>query len=345
MSAARLEEMLADAGLAPTAQAELSGLLLPLAATTDLVPEPSAELAALFGESTEGGEPGGLVPGAQAARPWRVRTATAGAVVLAISSVGATGLSAAANSLPSAIQHHVSQFSQHYLPFDFPEPPEEGDQPLGEGRFALVPETSLPHGDDGPSGAAGGVVGVEPPQVLVGADHPSQADPPFLASATDGGDQQEVRSPSHQGHASPSAAPSPSPSASPSGTASPSPSAEETEGAEEAARPPSPTPTATPSSSEKGTSEGLAGTRPGRDEIRSPRNRPGRPDKAPGKDSGKDSDSDNGSGKDSDHDGVPGAGQGDGGSTEPADPATPAPSIVAPELPGLGDLPDLPLMP
>ena len=120
MSAARLEEILAEAGLAPTAQAELSRLLLPLAATTDLPPEARCGLPLLFGESTEGGDLGVLVPGPHAVRPWRVRTATVGAVVLAISSVGATGLSAAANSLPSAVQHHVSQFSRHYLPFEFP---------------------------------------------------------------------------------------------------------------------------------------------------------------------------------------------------------------------------------
>ena len=231
MSSARLEEMLADAGLAPAEQAELSELLLPLVVTTELVPEPSAELAALFGEPAEGGDLGALVPRAHAVRRWRVRTASVGAVVLAVSSVGATGLSAAANSLPSAVQHHVSQFSQHYLPFDFPEPPEQTDQPLGEGRFALAPESSLPHGDDERSSAAGGVVGIEPPRFLVGADRPSQTGPFFLAPAQESPDPQQVRTSGHQGHPVPSAAPSPAASASPS--ASPSPSADEAEQADD----------------------------------------------------------------------------------------------------------------
>ena len=217
MSSARLEEVLADAGLAPAEQAELSELLLPLVVTTDLVPEPSAELAALFGEPAEGGDLGALVPRAHAVRRWRVRTASVGAVVLAVSSVGATGLSAAANSLPSAVQHHVSQFSQHYLPFDFPEPPEQTDQPLGEGRFALAPESSLPHGDDERSSAAGGVVGIEPPRFLVGADRPSQTGPFFLAPAQESADPQQVRTSGHQGHPVPSAAPSPAASREPLG--------------------------------------------------------------------------------------------------------------------------------
>ena len=55
--------------------------------------------------------------------PGAAPSAVAGALVLALSGVGATGLSAAANTLPRPLQHQVSQFSHHYLPFDLPEPP------------------------------------------------------------------------------------------------------------------------------------------------------------------------------------------------------------------------------
>ena len=58
--------------------------------------------------------------------------------MLAFSSVGATGLSAAANTLPRPLQHQVSEFSRHFLPFDLPEPP---------GRPERAPLSSTPDVD------------------------------------------------------------------------------------------------------------------------------------------------------------------------------------------------------
>ena len=63
----------------------------------------------------------------------------AGALVLALSGVGATGLSAAANTLPRPLQHQVSQFSRDYLPFDLPEPPARHHRSQGLPALAPAP--------------------------------------------------------------------------------------------------------------------------------------------------------------------------------------------------------------
>jgi hypothetical protein len=120
----QLDAMLAESLLDLEDATELGAVLAPLAELAEVAPEPSAELLALFGQeappATSYAEPGRVL----SFRPTpRVRRAVAGAVVLALSGVGATGLSAAANTLPGPWQHHVSDFSHHYLPFDFPEPP------------------------------------------------------------------------------------------------------------------------------------------------------------------------------------------------------------------------------
>ena len=67
------------------------------------------------------------------------KRALAGVLVLALSGVGATGLSAAANTLPRPLQHQVSEFSRHYLPFDLPEPP------IGRPVRRPCPSHALPH--------------------------------------------------------------------------------------------------------------------------------------------------------------------------------------------------------
>lgn len=112
-----------------SSDAESRALLDDLAGLGDLVPDaapsPSAELAALLDRPRASrAAPYGLVArlrerGRLAARR---SGAASGAVVLALTGVGATGLSAAANSLPAPLQHRVSEFSRSYLPFDFPEP-------------------------------------------------------------------------------------------------------------------------------------------------------------------------------------------------------------------------------
>lgn len=86
--------------------------LAPLLGLADQAPEPSAQLARLLAGH----------PHRSLARRARRPGAVASAVVLAISTVGATGLSAAANTLPAPLQRHVSDFSRQYLPWDAPAP-------------------------------------------------------------------------------------------------------------------------------------------------------------------------------------------------------------------------------
>lgn len=101
---------------------ELTGLT----ALAAVAPAPSAELAALLGRTAP--TPGGLAPvvrpsfGARTRRRARRSGAVSSALVLALSGVGATGISAAANSLPAPLQQRVSELSRSYLPFQFPAP-------------------------------------------------------------------------------------------------------------------------------------------------------------------------------------------------------------------------------
>jgi hypothetical protein len=347
MSTERLEEMLADAGLPPIDRAELSELLAPLAGEPGQVPQPSDELAALFGSPGDHSAPAPRVRADRRVRPWRVRTATVGAVVLAVSSVSATGLSAAANSLPRGLQHHVSVFSRHYLPFDFPEP-KKSDQPLGQGRFALSPETTIPHQDALPSGPVGGT-DEELPQVHRGDGRSVQTGPFFVSHASTGADQYAMGS-SSQSQAPSSVAPSP--------TAS-SPSASSSSSVETAGRPAyassSPTPTSGTEHQDTASAAGLSGapspgdgedvtrdTRPVKTQGKTPGKTPGKTSgitqgKTPGQGSG------SGSGTDAPKGGGPGGG--DVAADVPSPPADSSPREVAPGLPGLAELPDLPFAP
>jgi hypothetical protein len=119
MTYSQLDAMLAESGFDPDDVDHLTTVLGPLSELADEAPAPTAELLALMGEPSEGATVHALPRLAPAKRS---RGMLAGAVVLALSGVGATGLSAAANTLPSPWQHQVSDFSHHYLPFDFPEP-------------------------------------------------------------------------------------------------------------------------------------------------------------------------------------------------------------------------------
>lgn len=120
MKPSQLDAMLADSGFDPDDVEHLAAVLSPLAELPAEVPAPSAELLALFGEAGAAGGDGRTATVVPLARGRR--SMVAGALVLALSGVGATGLSAAANTLPSPLQHQVSDFSRRYLPFDFPEP-------------------------------------------------------------------------------------------------------------------------------------------------------------------------------------------------------------------------------
>jgi hypothetical protein len=112
MSDRRIQEMLSESGWATAEMTDVADLLAPLEELVGETPAASPELAALFSGAR-----------ARPAAPRGRHSAVAGVVVLALSGVGATGLSAAANTLPAALQHRVSQFSHSYLPFDLPEPP------------------------------------------------------------------------------------------------------------------------------------------------------------------------------------------------------------------------------
>ncbi|MET0998700.1 MAG: hypothetical protein ABWX73_08320 [Marmoricola sp.] len=135
MSTSQLDAMIAESGLVGPAAEELASVLSPLALLSDeAAPTPSVELAQLFaGDApvrTTSPEERRSIPRLRGKH--RTRGAVAGVVVLALSGVGATGLSAAANTLPAPWQHGVAGFSRHYLPFDFPEPADRQRQPFSQ---------------------------------------------------------------------------------------------------------------------------------------------------------------------------------------------------------------------
>ena len=215
----RIEEMLVESDLDPAELDDLVDLLAPLGELPETSPAPSDDLADLF-DSTA---PVRLVSSMSGRR----HGAVAGAVVLALSAVGATGLSAAANTLPRPLQHGVSQFSQHYLPFDLPEPPPTSKSPLG---MDAVP----PAYPSLEAGRAGGPTS----RSIPGRD-------PALAPKTTGRPAPvSAEKPAPSSSASPSASPSysafaASPSAGPAGQPSPSgsPSPGEGSGGRPAANP------------------------------------------------------------------------------------------------------------
>lgn len=141
MTRARMEELFLESGLDLHDDAELVDTLAGLAELDGPAPAPSPLLAALFAGAVPLRTPEPL------AGPRK--RAVVGVVVLALSGVGATGLSAAANTLPRGLQHQVSQFSQHYLPFDLPEPPAPA-QPLGQVRVAPEERGQVPSSERTP---------------------------------------------------------------------------------------------------------------------------------------------------------------------------------------------------
>lgn len=148
MKHSQLDAMLAESGFDPDDVEHLAAVLNPLAELSADAPAPSAELLALFGGDAhaDAERTAQVVPIVRG----RNRGVLAGAIVLALSGVGATGLSAAANTLPSPLQHQVSDFSHRYLPFDFPEPTVEiphlaevpGAQETLDPTGAIDPEVS-----------------------------------------------------------------------------------------------------------------------------------------------------------------------------------------------------------
>ncbi len=238
MSHVRIEEMLAESGLAREEMTDVVDLLMAVEDLVDDAPAPSAELAALLGPARP----------RPVARATGRRGAVAGALVLALSGVGATGLSAAANTLPRPLQHQVSQFSQNYLPFDLPEPPAPHHR--SQGLPALTPA---------PLGARGGATS----RSIPGREH----DPADIAPPAPTAHAQPSPPAPATSSTEPSAAPgyatgsaAPSPSMQPFATGSPSPSGRPHDGSEKGH--PSPDPGQDDKGKGHGTNPGK-GTDPG----------------------------------------------------------------------------------
>lgn len=312
MSHSRIEEMLSESGLDTELMGDVVVALAPLAEVGD-VPVPSAELAALFGEGD---------PERSAIALLGRRRAVAGVLVLALSGVSATGLSAAANTLPRPLQHGVSQFSRHYLPFDLPEPAPRSKEPRSF-FGAPTPAGPTPLGERADDPAS---------RSIQGRDHD-----PTVTPFDDGG--QDQPSTSAQPYPSPSAALSysgegfagPSASASPFSSGSPTPSDDWNHGASGR---PTPTPTGRPTDKDRGNGKDQGGKDQG----------------------GKDQDK-SGPGEDKGHPGTgqgnkPGGGddRGPGHGSEPGedgpdDSPAPPPELPVPTIPLPDPLPDLPLLP
>jgi hypothetical protein len=331
MSHVRIEEMLTESGLAREEMLDVVDLLQPLENLVEHAPAPSAELAALIGpeQPSAHARPTSLFGGRS--------SAVASALVLALSGVGATGLSAAANTLPRPLQHRVSQFSHDYLPFDLPEPPATPRRPHPSPiSLPGLPSASAGHGADdtatrsipgrdGDDLASTGSADSSAHQGGSAAHSASQPGVPYFSG------------PSVGPNVGPSAGPSPAPSAAPSyapESAGPSPTVQPHTMA-------APTPSSAPHDH-------------GGKHHENPGDGKGKGDKGPGKGGGKGGDTggDTGGGKGSTgpqpgvthpgHTPVP---------TTPADPApapphtdpppVPAPIVPLPDpLPGLGGLID-----
>ena len=242
MSHVRIEEMLAESGLAREEMADVVDLLLPLEDLVDDAPAPSAELAALLGPERP----------RTVARVGSRRSAVAGALVLALSGVGATGLSAAANTLPRPLQHQVSQFSQNYLPFDLPEPPAPHRRSQG-----------LPELAPAPTGERGGATSrstpgrQSDPAAIAPPAPTAHAQPSPTAQATSSSTAQPGAAPSYATESA-----GPSPSMQPFATTSPSPSGRPHDGSGKG----HPSPSPDPGQDDKGKGHGTApgkGTDPG----------------------------------------------------------------------------------
>ncbi len=223
MMPSQLDAMLAESGFDPEESGDLVTLLAPLQDTVAAEPVPSAALLVLFGEaaprtSYDGPVPWATWPGIAA------RRALVGAVVLAISGVGATGLSAVANTLPEPWQRGVSDFSHHYLPFDLPQPPQHRARHslvrLGGGKAHRLADAS---GRRAGAAVAGGqeVGAVEKSQVGLQAATTDTGDAPASHPRT--GDSGAATKP-----ISPKPAPAvPTPGAAPSPSAPPAPTVQQ----------------------------------------------------------------------------------------------------------------------
>lgn len=127
----RAREMLAESGIPEAGSTRLLESLTELGRSLDEVePLPGPELTSLMARTSRGA----IGP----ARRRRARLMVATAV--AVGTVGAGGLAAAANELPDGAQDLVADFSERYLPFDLPRSVgAAGTAP--DSRFAPAPQT------------------------------------------------------------------------------------------------------------------------------------------------------------------------------------------------------------
>lgn len=204
---ARVREMLAESGVGGDGSEELLECLAELESyVDDEPPQPSPELAALFGSLADN-----VVTAPFGHR--RSRMFLAG--VVAIGAVGAGGTAAAANVLPDGAQTIVAELSEKYLPFGLPYP-DGTRQPhtvTDEPDPALDPEDLARRAEEAANG------GATDPDAQVDTTAPAPTPPAETSTA-----------PSPSATATESAAvPSeqPSPSASDAQTTEPTPSAGE----------------------------------------------------------------------------------------------------------------------
>jgi hypothetical protein len=199
----RAREMLAESGIPEAGSTRLVESLSALARSLDEVePSPGPELTSVMA----GAARGAVVPFRR--RRARLMVATA----VALSTVGAGGVVAAANELPEGAQNLVARFSERYLPFDLP--PAEPRPVDDEARLAPVQQTPPAVTE---SDRVGGVPVLPPPD-----------EPPGAASPEDTG--QEVSGTSAATPSSPATSPSASSRSTPSPTPTTAPEAEVDDG-------------------------------------------------------------------------------------------------------------------
>lgn len=144
----QVNAMVEEAGLDPFESEALATFLTSLESLVDeSAPVPAPALARML---AGGPTRGGAAVVRLAAR--RHRNALA-AAALAVSGIVATGVAAAANDLPTTAQRVVAEFSQRFLPFDFPHP-EERSEGLVRQNGHLSGQHHDPDAAGGPSAGA-----------------------------------------------------------------------------------------------------------------------------------------------------------------------------------------------
>jgi len=121
----RLDIMIEESGLDSFESEDLAAFLTMLESLVDeSVPEPSPALAAMLS--------GGAAEAGVSSLAARRHQNALAAAALALTGIVATGVAAAANDLPPAVQRVVAEFSQSFLPFGFPYPEKMSENLTGQ---------------------------------------------------------------------------------------------------------------------------------------------------------------------------------------------------------------------